>query len=123
MTTTRNEHETARCRASVAEQFTVAVPTGNAEPLAGVHVVVTGACPPLTTGASYDTLTAVPSGDGTVGDDGHVMVGPAGGGGVGVVVDSLQPPGMSVRTSAQIRRAAREMCLTPGIPSSMSRWR
>jgi hypothetical protein len=123
MTTTRNEQETDRCNASVAEQFTEAVPTGNAEPLAGVHAVVTGACPPLTTGASYDTLTAVPSGDGTVSDAGHVIVGPAGGGGVGVVVDSLQPAEMSVRRSAQIGRAARERCLTPGIPSSMNRWR
>jgi hypothetical protein len=118
MTMTRNEHETARCSASVAEQVTVADPTGNAVPLAGVHVVVTGACPPLTTGAPYDTVTAVPSGDGTVGEAGHVMVGPAGGGGVGVVVDSLQPTGVRVRTNAQVSRAAREKYFTPGIPSS-----
>src|ERR1700690_2446902 len=52
VTVTANPHELVRCSASVATQATAVVPIGKEEPLAGVHVVVTGAFPLVTTGAA-----------------------------------------------------------------------
>ena len=40
-----NEHEATRCRASVAVQVTVFVPTVNEEPDVGTQATVTGALP------------------------------------------------------------------------------
>jgi hypothetical protein len=48
----------ARCSETVAEQLTAVVPTANSEPLAGVHVAVTGGEPPVT-GAWYVTGTGL----------------------------------------------------------------
>ena len=46
---------------SDALHVTVVVPTSNDVPDSGVQVIVTGARPPLTVGAPYDTATACPS--------------------------------------------------------------
>jgi hypothetical protein len=50
VTVTAKLHELFCVRASLAVHVTVVEPTANAEPLDGVHVVVTGAVPPLTVG-------------------------------------------------------------------------
>jgi hypothetical protein len=41
-----NEHESVRCRLSVAVQATLLEPTEKVDPLAGTHAVVTGDSPP-----------------------------------------------------------------------------
>jgi hypothetical protein len=62
----------------VAVHVTVVLPIGNVDPLAGAHVTVTGAFPPLTVGDAYVTLVAA---DAVTSDTtGHVACG----GGVGV---------------------------------------
>jgi hypothetical protein len=66
VTVTWNEHDVELGRASRAVQLTVAWPTGSRTPLSTEQVVVTGALPPLTTGAWNDTATGLPSGDATV---------------------------------------------------------
>ena len=62
VTTTTVLHEAAVLVASTAVHVSVVEPTGNSEPEAGEHVVVTGAVPP-TTAALTCTLTVLPSGD------------------------------------------------------------
>jgi len=71
-TTTLDVHA-ARCDAeSVAVHVKEVVPTGNNEPDAGEHVVVTGVTPPLTVGVIV-TATDLPSGEVSTGD-GHEIV-------------------------------------------------
>jgi hypothetical protein len=92
-TVTRNEQLSVRCSASVAAHVTVFCPTVNADPAAGVHVVVTGACPFATVGAVKVTLVDTPSIDCAVIAAGHVIFGGSGVGGTGfgtwVGVDGL----------------------------------
>ena len=47
-----NAHAADRCRLSTAVHVTRVVPTGNAEPDAGAHVVDTGGVPPDATGVA-----------------------------------------------------------------------
>ncbi|HYM22059.1 MAG TPA: hypothetical protein VEU08_02585 [Vicinamibacterales bacterium] len=54
-TVTLNVHVDFRCIASVAVQVTVVTPAGNADPLRGVHAVVTGAVPCTTVGVPNAT--------------------------------------------------------------------
>jgi hypothetical protein len=49
-TLTVNPHVAVRPAPSTAVQATAVAPDGNAVPAAGLHVVVTGAVPPLATG-------------------------------------------------------------------------
>lgn len=49
-TTTLNEHDADRCRASVAVHVTDAVPMLKTDPLVGVQLVVTGGAPSVTIG-------------------------------------------------------------------------
>jgi hypothetical protein len=73
-----------RCLVSVAEQFTVVVPIGKGEPLGTEQLVVTGAAPPVTTGAPYETANGFPSEDVADTGAGHVICGASGVGGVGL---------------------------------------
>jgi len=64
VTTMANEQLSVRLRASVTLQMTVVDPIGKADALGGMHVIATGAAPPITVAAGYVTLTAWPSVDG-----------------------------------------------------------
>jgi hypothetical protein len=68
-----NVHVDARAFASLAVHVTGSWPTGNAEPEAGEHVVVTGDWPPLTAGAGNDTTCEVPSSDVAESAVGHAI--------------------------------------------------
>jgi hypothetical protein len=46
--------------ASVAEQFTLEVPTGTSEPVGGVQTTDTGVAPPVTVGAGYVSVAVKP---------------------------------------------------------------
>ena len=89
--------------ASRAVQVLVVVPTGNAVPDPGAHVVVTGAVPPLAVGAAKLTATGVPSTDWAATADGQASVSVAGGvGGVGGAVG--EPPQDSPRQASATAR-------------------
>lgn len=75
VTVTAKLHEALRCSLSRTVQVTLVDPTGNAEPVGGRHVVVTGAAPPLTMGDAYVTLTGVASRVCTTGGVGQLIVG------------------------------------------------
>jgi hypothetical protein len=66
VTTTTVLHEAVVLVASTAVHVTVVEPTGNSEPEACAHVVVTGAVPPPTAVLTC-TLTGFPFGDGAAG--------------------------------------------------------
>jgi hypothetical protein len=51
VTVTVKRHESVRCFESVAVHSRLVAPTGNDEPLAGKHPLVTGGAPPETAGA------------------------------------------------------------------------
>jgi len=92
-----NEHEAGRESASVAVHVTVVVPSGKDEPDTGEHTVVTGALPPVTTGASKETF--VEDGDVTSATIGHTIVGAASGGVVlGATELLLQPKSAAAKT-------------------------
>jgi hypothetical protein len=59
-TTTVNEQRSVRCKESVATHVVVDRPRGNVEPLVGVQVTDTGACPPVSVGAGYETAMLAP---------------------------------------------------------------
>ncbi len=74
-TTTGNVQLAVRACASLVVHVTVVVPTVNADPLVGRHVVLSGAWPPVTVGAAKETGCADPSSDS------------AGGGATGQAID------------------------------------
>src|SRR5262245_9227308 len=76
-TVTGNEHIAVRSWASRAVQLTTVVPTEKLEPLGGVHVVVTGAVPPDTSGGENATVTGVFPMVSCVGGLGQLIVGAA----------------------------------------------
>lgn len=69
--------------ASLAEQVTTVTPGPNGVPEAGVHVVWTGAVPPVVVGAGHETVTGWFWSDSPDCPDGQVIVSVAGGGGGG----------------------------------------
>src|SRR5215831_18142664 len=73
-TVTTKLHDPVCCIASTALQTTTVDPIGKFTPLAGVHVVVSGAVPPLAAGAVNITWTGSPFADGTVRAVGHISV-------------------------------------------------
>jgi hypothetical protein len=75
VTVTAKLHEALRCSLSRTVQVTLVDPTGNADPVGGRHVVVTGAAPPLTTGEGYVTVTGFASRACTTGGVGQLIVG------------------------------------------------
>src|SRR5437667_12873178 len=52
VTVTVKRHEAVRCLASVAVQSKLVAPTGNDDPLAGKHPMVTGVAPPAVVGGA-----------------------------------------------------------------------
>jgi hypothetical protein len=92
-----------RCCASVAVHVTVVAPTGKVDPLAGVHVSVTGALPPMTVADAYTTGIGDASGEVNVCEAGHETLGGSAGGGVGVV--GVLPPQPTAQTAATNRQA------------------
>jgi hypothetical protein len=106
-----NVHASRRWIASTAEQLTLVVPTANADALAGMHVVDTGAWPPDTDGAGNVTAVGCPSGEIALAGAGHeitgaVVVGPVG---VSLPHDALKRPArMAPVTSPARRRIERE---------------
>src|SRR5579862_8571122 len=64
-TTTGKVQDAARAFASLVEQVTVVVPTGNVAPLTGVQLVLSGAWPPVTVGAPNETGCPDPSSEST----------------------------------------------------------
>src|SRR5437773_2792974 len=103
VTTTANEHVAVRLSASTALQVTFVGPIGRIAGLDRLHVIATGAAPPITTGAGYVTLTACPSRDGWVWDAGQLIVG-ASGVGVGFVDDPLHAAAHSSAINAPPRK-------------------
>ncbi|HEX2400413.1 MAG TPA: hypothetical protein VHJ79_10605, partial [Mycobacterium sp.] len=90
LTTTLNEQESTRCRASVAVQVTAVVPIGNIEPAGGAHATDTVGAPPVTIGVPYCTAVAWPLGDVTAGGaSGQEIFGPFGNWSIGVGFDGL----------------------------------
>jgi hypothetical protein len=103
VTITANEQASVRLSASVALQTTLVDPIGNVDGLVGLHLIATGAAPPITAGAGYVTLTACPSRDACVWDAGQVIFG-ASGVGVGFVDDPAQAAAHSPATNAPLRK-------------------
>ncbi len=64
-TTTGNVQLAVRARASAVVHVTVVVPITKLDPLTGVQLVVSGACPPVTVGAGNETTCAEPSSEST----------------------------------------------------------
>jgi hypothetical protein len=109
-TVTANEQLSVRWSASLATQVTVFWPMLNDVPVAGVQVVVTGACPFTTPGALNVTNVGPPSMDCAVWEAGHVILGGSGvtGTGLGTVVGVVGPPhpaGIIAPDSARARRS------------------
>jgi hypothetical protein len=101
-TTIGNVQLALRERASLVVHVTVVVPTVNAEPLTGRQLVLSGAWPPVTTGAANETGCADPSSDSTgAGASGHAIDGSC----VGPVVEVPLPP-PHARTPPHTPRAA-----------------
>ena len=99
-----------RCRASTASHVTLVVPTGNSAPLAGMHVAVTGANPPVVDGAPNWIATDCPAEVVGVGAAGHNMLGPFEEGSTGVGLDGLDelPHPTAPVTNARNPRPANE---------------
>src|SRR5262245_54310734 len=95
-------------RASRAEHEIVVAPSPNRPPLAGVQLVVTGAVPPVVSGALKDTVTGLPSVVSTCWAIGHEIASAIGVGPAGV----LQAPRPNAPAAAATRAAAgqRESC-------------
>ena len=87
VTATLKLHVAVRCRASVAVQVTMVLPSGKLAPDCAEHVTATGAWPPEAVGTVKATGRGTLSGDSNEMDAGHDTVGAAGGGGGGVGPD------------------------------------
>jgi hypothetical protein len=93
-----------RCRASVAVQVTIVLPSGKLAPDCAEHVTVTGAWPPEAVGTVNATGNGTLSGDSNVMDAGHDTVGAAGGGGGGVGPDPhAAAPARATNTTNDLR--------------------
>jgi hypothetical protein len=100
-----------RC-ASSARQVTLEVPAGNEDPLGGVQFTETGAVPPVTVGAAYDT-GAVRSTVSTACEAGHEIVGPG--------VGSVGVPRHPAASDTRMRAARNRMRRHGGDPASENR--
>src|ERR1051326_5214321 len=113
-TTTANVQLAVRARASDVVHVTVLVPIGNDDPLTGTQLVLSGAWPPLTTGAGNETASAAPSSELTgSGAAGHVMVG-ASGTGVGAPRLTLHAaiPTRAITTHHRVAAMRNTQCRT-----------
>jgi len=90
----------------VAVQPTVVVPTGNAEPDAGVQAVWTGGVPPVAVGAAHETVAGWPWNDTAVWGAGQASVS-WGGGGVGFVGEPQPATAMATASDRLQRRPFR----------------
>jgi hypothetical protein len=106
VTSISKPHESWRCSESLAVQATGVVPTGNFDPLAGTHVIVTGASPPTDVACSNVTASSPPSGDSCEMDAGQVILGGSVAGGCGVTgfLSSVQAVRVSAHRSATASR-------------------
>jgi hypothetical protein len=78
-TTTLKEHESVRCRASMAVQVTVVEPTGKSAPPAGAHETATFGAPPAAVATPNWTEIGCELGDVTGGGAaGQLILGPFG---------------------------------------------
>jgi hypothetical protein len=105
-----------RRSASVAVHVTVVDPSGNVDPLGGVHDDVIGSLPPATVGSPYGTATGVVEVTGSIA--GQEICGGSGVGPVGVgVSEPLQPAAIApARRSGAMRAGYHDVFneATPG---------
>jgi hypothetical protein len=121
-TVTENVHAACWAAPSAAVQVTMVVPAGNDIPAGGVQVTLTGAVPPLVTGAAYVIATGWPPIELLSMPAGHERARPGGGGGGGAVGDPPQAAQSMNATDDHRARGVRQRC-RKGMTSTKRIWK